>query len=85
MELVFVSDLCGIACLSMQFSVFIDLIGTVVLPAAIILTVYVVISVALEENRNWQPIILLACILGLPAVLIVLTTRKFIYILWMLG
>jgi len=84
MELVFVSDLCGIACLSMQFSVFIDLIGTVVLPAAIILTVYVIISVALAENRNWQPIILLACILGLPAVLIVLTTRKMIYILWML-
>ncbi|KAI9284048.1 chitin synthase, partial [Umbelopsis sp. AD052] len=84
MELVLVSDLCGIACLSMQFSVFIDLIGTIVLPAAIILTVYVIISVALAENRNWQPIILLACIIGLPAVLIVLTTRKFVYILWMI-
>lgn len=85
MELVLVSDLCGIACLSMQFSVFIDLIGTVVLPAAIVLTVYVIVSVAISENRNWQPIILLCCILGLPAVLIVLTTRKFIYILWMIG
>lgn len=30
MELVLVSDLCGIACLSMQFSVLIDLIGTLV-------------------------------------------------------
>lgn len=41
MELVLVRDLCGTFCFSMQFVVFIDLVGTLVLPAAIAFTVYV--------------------------------------------
>lgn len=41
MELVLVRDLCGTFCFSMQFIVFIDLIGTLVLPAAIAFTFYV--------------------------------------------
>jgi chitin synthase len=41
MELVLVRDLCGTFCFSMQFIVFIELIGTLVLPAAIAFTVYV--------------------------------------------
>jgi chitin synthase len=41
MELVLVRDLCGTFCFSMQFVVFIDLIGTLVLPAAIAFTFYV--------------------------------------------
>jgi chitin synthase len=41
MELVLVRDLCGTFCFSMQFVVFIDLVGTVVLPAAIAFTLYV--------------------------------------------
>ena len=41
MELVLVRDLCGTFCFSMQFVVFIDLVGCVVLPAAISFTVYV--------------------------------------------
>ena len=40
MELVLVRDLCGTFCFSMQFVVFIELIGTTVLPAAISFTVY---------------------------------------------
>lgn len=40
MELVLVRDLCGTFCFSMQFVVFIELIGTTVLPAAIAFTVY---------------------------------------------
>ena len=41
MELVLVRDLCGTFCFSMQFVVFIDLIGCIVLPAAISFTIYV--------------------------------------------
>lgn len=41
MELVLVRDLCGTFCFSMQFVVFVDLVGTLVLPAAIAFTVYV--------------------------------------------
>lgn len=40
MELVLVRDLCGTFCFSMQFVIFIELIGTLVLPAAISFTVY---------------------------------------------
>ena len=39
-ELVLVRDLCGTFCFSMQFVVFIDLVGTLVLPVAIMFTVY---------------------------------------------
>ncbi|KAI8982417.1 chitin synthase-domain-containing protein [Mycotypha africana] len=83
MELVLVSDLCGIACLSMQFSVFVDLIGTLVLPAAIVMTIYLIVDTAISTNPQWQSLALLIAILGLPAVLIAITTLKFIYILWM--
>ena len=41
MELALVRDLCGTFCFSMQFVVVIELIGTVVLPAALAFTVYV--------------------------------------------
>ncbi|KAI9313223.1 chitin synthase-domain-containing protein [Dichotomocladium elegans] len=84
MELVLVSDLCGIACLSMQFSVFVDLVGTLVLPAAICLTVYLIVNTAISSNPQWQSLALLIAILGLPAVLISITTFKYVYILWML-
>lgn len=41
MELVLVRDLCGTFCFSMQFIVAVELIGTIVLPAAITFTIYV--------------------------------------------
>jgi chitin synthase len=41
MELVLVKDLCGTFCFSMQFVIGIELIGTLVLPAAIAFTFYV--------------------------------------------
>ncbi|KAI8338452.1 chitin synthase-domain-containing protein [Chlamydoabsidia padenii] len=83
MELVLVSDLCGIACLSMQFSILVDLIGTLVLPCAVIMTIYLVVTAAVSGHPQWQSIGLLASILGLPGILILVTTRKLIYICWM--
>ncbi|GAB5590965.1 hypothetical protein Unana1_05865 [Umbelopsis nana] len=83
MELVMVSDLCGIACLSMQFSVLIDLIGTVVLPAAIVMSIWLIITSSISTTPQWQPIILLLVVLGLPVVLIVVTMRRPVYVLWM--
>ncbi|EKD15555.1 class IV chitin synthase [Drepanopeziza brunnea f. sp. 'multigermtubi' MB_m1] len=83
MELVLVRDLCGTFCFSMQFVVAIELIGTVVLPAAITFTVYVVVDSIIGPVQT-IPLILLALILGLPAVLIVLTAHRWSYVLWML-
>ncbi|KAJ1729305.1 Chitin synthase, class 3 [Coemansia sp. Benny D160-2] len=83
-ELVLVNDLCGTFCLSMQFMIFMDLIGTLALPAAIVFTLYVIIIATFTRPVPWLPLALLAVILGLPAVLIGLTSRKLVYIGWML-
>ncbi|KAF9113168.1 Chitin synthase, class 3 [Mortierella sp. AM989] len=91
MELVLVRDLCGTFCFSMQFVIFMELVGTVVLPAAISFTIYLVtISIykAISHNESIPdttvPLLLLAAILGLPAVLIVMTSRKMVYVGWMM-
>lgn len=83
MELVLVRDLCGTFCFSMQFVVAVDLIGTLVLPAAIAFTFYVVIISIVKSPVQVIPLVLLAFILGLPAVLIVVTAHRPIYIYWM--
>ncbi|RPB27109.1 chitin synthase [Terfezia boudieri ATCC MYA-4762] len=83
MELVLVRDLCGTFCFSMQFVVFIELIGTLVLPAAIIFTFYLIIISFVKKPVPIIPLTLLGLILGLPAVLIVLTAHRWSYVLWM--
>jgi chitin synthase len=84
MELVLVSDLCGIACLSMQFVVLMDLLGTAILPVAVALAVYVIVMCALSNQPQVLPITVLVAILGVPAVLIVVTTRKVSMFGWLL-
>jgi chitin synthase len=86
MELVLVRNLCGTFCFSMQFVVFMDLLGTVVLPVAIALTYLLLVTVALSPPKTFPeaiPIVLLIGVLGLPAVLILITTGKVVYIFWM--
>lgn len=83
LELVLIRDLCGTFCFSMQFVVFMELVGTVVLPAAISFTLYLIVISFFVTPVPIIPLLLLAAILGLPAVLIALTTRKMVYIGWM--
>lgn len=88
-ELMLVRDLCGTFCFSMQFVVFMDLVGTLVLPAAISFTLYIIIISIIPQSITHIPrpivsLILLAFILGLPGVLIVITSRKVAYVGWML-
>lgn len=83
-ELVLVRDLCGTFCFSMQFVIFIELVGTLVLPAAISFTIYVVVSSIVKKPVQVIPLVLLALILGLPGVLIVVTAHRLVYVLWML-
>ncbi|KAH8675978.1 chitin synthase-domain-containing protein [Xylariales sp. PMI_506] len=83
MELVLVKDLCGTFCFSMQFVIFIELIGTLVLPAAIAFTFYVVIISIIHSPPQIIPLVLLGLILGLPAVLIVCTAHSWSYVIWM--
>ncbi|WWC64871.1 uncharacterized protein I303_107485 [Kwoniella dejecticola CBS 10117] len=86
MELVRVRNLCGTFCFSMQFVVFMDLVGTVVLPVAICLTGALIINSIIDPPNSFQeaiPLMLLGAVLGLPAILILITTRKVIYVAWM--
>ncbi|KAL1923667.1 uncharacterized protein VTP21DRAFT_8647 [Calcarisporiella thermophila] len=83
LELVMVRDLCGTFCFSMQFVVLLELIGTVVLPAAICFTFYLIVASAFTYPPPVIPLLLLGAILGLPAVLIVMSSRKLMYVAWM--
>ncbi|KIJ66533.1 glycosyltransferase family 2 protein [Hydnomerulius pinastri MD-312] len=83
-ELVLVRDLCGTFCFSMQFVVGMELMGTLVLPAAISFTLYLIIISIIPGGTNTTiPLVLLAIVLGLPGVLIVVTSRKIAYVGWM--
>ena len=91
-ELLTVNELCGVFCCSMRFVVFLDLIGTITLPTAICLTYYTVAMFIMDQmnpekaNGNlaqYVPMISLLVILISPAVLILLTTFKLMYIVWM--
>ncbi|OAV90037.1 hypothetical protein PTTG_28452 [Puccinia triticina 1-1 BBBD Race 1] len=82
MELVRGPNLCGTFCFSMQFFVFMELIGTIVLPIAITLTYSLVINSFLHPPKNFSDAIPL--ILGLPGVLILATSREVSYVFWML-
>jgi len=84
-ELLLVRDLCGTFCFSMQFVVGMELAGTLVLPAAIGFTVYLIVVSIIPGGANTTiPLILLAIVLGLPGLLIVVTSRKISYVGWML-
>ncbi|GAA5878360.1 hypothetical protein JCM1840_001390 [Sporobolomyces johnsonii] len=86
MELVLVRNLCGTFCFSMQFVVFIDLVGTIVLPIAICLTYTLIINYIINPPTSFGdaiPLVLLAGVLGLPGILILISTFKVVYIGWM--
>ncbi|KAI9207158.1 chitin synthase-domain-containing protein [Polychytrium aggregatum] len=88
-ELVLVRELCGIFCFSMQAVILLELIGTLTLPAAIIFTTVLIIMSFYQGITGgvaavpWVPLALLFAILGLPAVLILLTSRRLVYIYWL--
>ncbi|KAI8809058.1 chitin synthase-domain-containing protein, partial [Cladochytrium replicatum] len=78
MELVKVNNLCGTFCFSMQFVVFLDLIGTAVFPASLVITYIMIVESAITGYKSvtqFLPTILLICVIFLPAILCVLISR----------
>ncbi|RUS17593.1 chitin synthase-domain-containing protein [Endogone sp. FLAS-F59071] len=84
MELILVPQLCGIFCCSMQFVVFLDLVGTVVLPAALLFLIFLIIMGTVFHQDVLFPLLFMAALFGMQAILILFTTRKVVYVLWML-
>ncbi|KAK6096214.1 hypothetical protein MT418_004071 [Batrachochytrium dendrobatidis] len=88
MELVFVNNLCGTFCFSMQFVVFMDLLGTAVLPASLVCTYYLIVYAILHHGYNnitaFLNLFVMVITMFLPMLLVLLTGRRAHYVLWML-
>ena len=83
-ELVRMKGLCGFCLFSMRFIVFIDLVGTIILPATAVYMVYLIVTVA--TGNGPIPIIAIAMIgavYGLQAIIFLLK-RQWQYIGWMI-
>ncbi|EGO00358.1 glycosyltransferase family 2 protein [Serpula lacrymans var. lacrymans S7.3] len=82
-ELAILADLCGVCCFSMRFFVFIDLIGTIILPATVVYLLYLIITVATGQGIfPLISIIMIAVVYGLQALIFILK-REFMLIGWM--
>ena len=83
-ELVWLKDLCGFCCFSMRFVVFIDLFGTLILPATCGYLGYLIYRVATHSGQfPLISIILIAAVYGLQAIIFILK-RQWQHIGWML-
>lgn len=83
-ELLLMPELCGFCLFSMRFIVFIDLLGTIILPATVIYLVYLIIEAATGQGQfPIISIILLAAVYGLQAIIFLLK-RQWQYIGWLL-
>ena len=89
-ELMFVNQLCGVMCCSMQFVVALEVFGTISLPMAIILTYVLVLTFLVEAFTKsiqpieyYYPLFMFLLVLFLPGILVMITRREMEYIGWM--
>ena len=83
-ELVWLKDLCGFCCFSMRFVVFIDLFGTVILPATCVYLGYLIFRVATHTGQfPLISIIMIACVYGLQAIIFIVR-RQWQHVGWMI-
>jgi chitin synthase len=82
-ELVFLKDMCGFCCFSMRFVVFIDLFGTIILPATCAYLGYLLYRVGTHSGQfPLVSLIMLAAVYGLQAVIFIVK-RQWQHIGWM--
>src|SRR5215469_5687875 len=83
-ELVWLKDMCGFCCFSMRFVVFIDLFGTIILPATCAYLGYLIYRAASHSGQfPIISIIMLAAVYGLQAIIFVIK-RQWQHIGWMI-
>lgn len=83
-ELMLLKDMCGFCCFSMRFVVFIDLTGTVILPATCVYLGYLIYLIA--SNTGPFPTIsiaMMAAVYGLQALIFILK-RQWQHVGWMI-
>ncbi|KAF9093636.1 hypothetical protein BGX23_003081 [Mortierella sp. AD031] len=82
-ELMFLPEMCGFCCFSMRFVVFLDLFGTLTLPASVIYLIYLIVIVATGmETLPRISLILLGAVYGLQAFIFIIK-RQWQHIGWM--
>jgi len=83
-ELMFLKDMCGFCCFSMRFVVFIDLFGTIILPATCFYLGYLIYTVATGNGPiPWISILMIAAVYGLQAIIFIIK-RQWQHIGWMI-
>ncbi|RKF84106.1 Chitin synthase 8 [Golovinomyces cichoracearum] len=83
-ELVWLEEMCGFCCFSMRFVVFIDLFGTLILPATCAYLGYLIYNVAMDKGQfPLISIIMIAAVYGLQALIFILK-RQWQHIGWMI-
>ncbi|EPQ58854.1 chitin synthase [Gloeophyllum trabeum ATCC 11539] len=82
-ELAFLPELFGFCCFSMRFFVFVDLLGTLILPATCAYLVYLIVTVATKAAPiPYISIGMIAAVYGLQAIIFILK-REFMLLGWM--
>ena len=83
-ELMWLKDMCGFCCFSMRFVVFLDLFGTIILPATCFYLGYLIYIAASHQGQfPLISIILLAAVYGLQALIFILK-RQWQHVGWMI-
>lgn len=83
-ELVWLEEMCGFCCFSMRFVVFIDLFGTLILPATCAYLGYLIYNVAMHKGQfPLISIIMIGAVYGLQALIFILK-RQWQHIGWMI-
>ena len=83
-ELMFLKDLCGFCCFSMRFVVFIDLFGTLILPATCAYFGYLIYRVASHTGQfPLISLIIIAAVYGLQAIIFIIK-RQWQHVGWMI-
>ncbi len=83
-ELMFIPEMCGFCCFSMRFMVFIDLFGTIILPATCVYLGWLLYTVITRTGPfPLISIVMLAAVYGLQALIFILK-RQWQHVGWML-
>src|SRR3569833_447919 len=83
-ELMCLKEMCGFCCFSMRFVVFIDLCGTIILPATCVYLGYLIYTVATHTGQfPIFSISMLAAVYGLQALIFILK-RQWQHVGWMI-
>ncbi|ORX90890.1 hypothetical protein K493DRAFT_265193 [Basidiobolus meristosporus CBS 931.73] len=83
-ELFFLSDLCGFCCFSMRFVVFLDLFGTITMPATVVYLIYLIVSAIIDPSSlSTVALIMFGVVYGLQAIIFILK-RQWQHVGWMI-